>query len=64
MANGKIIKNIETRVSFTNEEVAEILQKVAGAPEGTKGTIYRDDDSFYGDLEIRWWEQAVQDRQS
>lgn len=62
MADGKIIKNIETRVSFTNDEIREMLQKAAGAPEGAKGALSFDDDSFYGDLEITWWERVQEDR--
>jgi len=59
-----ITKNIETRVSFTNEEVRDILQKAAGAPADARGTIYHDDNSFYGDLEIVWWEKIVEEAQS
>lgn len=63
MADGKIIKNIETRVSFSNEELRDILQKAAGAPEAARGTVYVDGDSFYADVEIVWWEQVEQERE-
>lgn len=63
VAGGKIVKNIETRVCFTNEEIRDILQKAAGAPEGAKGMLCLDQESFYADVEIVWWEQTEQDRQ-
>lgn len=56
-----VTKNIETRVSFSNEDLIALLQQAAGAPEGSKGTIYHDSDSFYGDLEIVWWEKKVEE---
>lgn len=56
-----VTKNIETRVTFTNEEMRDILQKAAGAPDEAKGTLYFDDESFYGDLEIVWWEKKVEE---
>jgi DNA-directed RNA polymerase sigma subunit (sigma70/sigma32) len=59
----KITKNIEKRVSFSNEQVRDMLQKAAGAPADAKGTIKHDDDSFYGDLEIVWWTQEVTELQ-
>lgn len=62
MAEGKIVKNIETRVSFTNEEVRDLLQKAAGAPDTAEGTIYVAQDSFYADFEIVWWEKVEQVR--
>lgn len=62
MSDRTIVKNIETRVLFTNEEIRDLLQKAAGAPEAARGTIYFDEDSFYGDLEIVWWEKVEETR--
>lgn len=58
MTERTIIKNIETRVMFTNDDVRDLLQKAAGAPEGAKGAVYFDEETFYGDLEIVWWEKT------
>lgn len=62
MSERTIIKNIETRVMFTNEEIRDLLQKAAGAPEVARGSIFFDEETFYGDLEIVWWEKVEETR--
>lgn len=56
-----IIKNIETQIAFSNEDVIAALMQYAKIAEDKKPTLYLDGDSCYCDFEIRFWEKTTEE---